>query len=222
VRPSGTLIAATVILSTGLLAETVSAQNRARWNARQARWQAIAQAKENRNAARAGGVHPNAGGVGAGKSGEAVKPGERAMEGMPPKWLENLREMPPEEQQRFLQNNQRFQSLAPERQEQIRRNLEKWNSLTPEQRQAIRDRERVLEQMSPDQRQFVRDNLLPRWQQLPMDRRQAIRGRLRMLQRLTPAEREAALNDPRFMKGLNPDEQSLLRDLNSLRNPPPK
>ena len=35
-------------------------------------------------------------------------------------------------------------------------------------------------------------------------------------------ERQAALNDPKFTQGLSPDEQSMLRDLNSLRNPPPQ
>ena len=44
-------------------------------------------------------------------------------------------------------------------------------------------------------------------------------GRLHTLQGMRPADRQAALNDPKFMEGLNPDEQGVLRDLNSLRNP---
>ena len=147
----------------------------------------------------------------------AQRPNLRALAGLPPKWLEQLQDMTPEEQERFLQNNQRFQALPAARQEQIRRNLEKWNSLTPEQRQAARQRERALERMSPQQRQYVRDSLLPRWQQLPPARRQVIRNRLRLLQRMTPAERSAVLADPRFMRGLSPEEQSVLRDLNALR-----
>ena len=41
-------------------------------------------------------------------------PAERArgMEGLPPKWVENLRDMSPEEQERFMQNNERFQKSA--------------------------------------------------------------------------------------------------------------
>lgn len=193
----------------GLLAQSASAQVGARWRARQARREAAQQARAK------GDAPANTDGV-AGKG----QPNLRAMAGLPPKWLDKMRDMSPKEQERFLQNNQRFQALPPERQEQIRRNLQKWNSLSPEERNAIRNRERVLEQMTPEQRQYVRNSLLPRWQQLPVERRQAIRGRLRMLQGMTPAEREAALDDARFMRGLNPDEQSLLRDLNSLRNPP--
>ena len=205
------------LLLTGLAAQPASAQVGAQWRAMQLRREVAQQNKANRNAERRNSGQPNANG-GAGKG----QPNVRAMEGLPPKWLDNMRDMSPEEQGRFMQNNQRFQALPPERQEQIRRNLQKWNSLSPAERNAVRDRERVLEQMSPEQRQYVRNTLLPRWQQLPVERRQAIRGRLRVLQGMTPAEREAALETPRFMQGLNPDEQSMLRDLNSLRNSPPE
>lgn len=143
----------------------------------------------------------------------------RGMAGLPPKWVENLRNMSPEEQERFMRNNQRFQSLPPERQAQVRQNLQKWNRLSPTERNAIRDRERVWEQMSPQQREHVKDDLLPKWQQMPPDRKQLLMGRLHTLQGMTPADRQAALNDPKFMEGLNPDEQGVLRDLNSLRNP---
>jgi Protein of unknown function (DUF3106) len=144
----------------------------------------------------------------------------RGMAGLPPKWVDNLRDMSPEEQERFLDNNRQFQNLPPERQAQIRNNLQKWNRLSPTERNAIRDREYMWEHMSPEQRQYVQNVLLPRWQQMPPERRQLINGRLHTLQGMTPAEREATLDDPRFMQGLSPDEQSMLRDLNSLRNPP--
>jgi hypothetical protein len=57
-------------------------------------------------------------------------------------------------------------------------------------------------------------------QQMPPARKQAINSRLHALQDMTPGEREKALNDPQFMRGLSPDEQSTVRDLNSLTNPP--
>jgi hypothetical protein len=118
-----------------------------------------------------------------------------------------------------MQNNARFQALLPQRQEQIRKNLENWNRLSPTERDALRDRERILEQMTPQQRQYLRKVLLPQWQALPPARRILLNGRLHVLQGMTPAEREAAINDPRFMQGLSPDEQSVLRNLNALRNP---
>ena len=150
------------------------------------------------------------------------QPNLRAMAGLPPKWVENLREMSPGEQQRFLQNNRLFQNLALERQEQIRKNLENWNRLTPEQRTAIREREQVFERMTPAQRQYLRTTLLPKWQAMPLERRQAINRRLGILQTMGPSAQQAALADPKFMEGLSPDEQSMLRDLNSFRNPSPQ
>jgi Protein of unknown function (DUF3106) len=154
---------------------------------------------------------------GAGKG----QPNARSMEGLPPKWIEQLRDRSPEEQQRFMENNERFKSLPAERQAQIRRNLEQWNRLSPEQKNSIFDRERFFESLSPQQRQYVRNNLLPRWQAMSVERRQLLLGRLRVLRDLPPEERSAKLNDPKFMQGLSPDEQQTLRDLNQLRNPLP-
>jgi hypothetical protein len=165
---------------------------------------------------------PNRGGGGGNNAHPNARPNPRAMEGMPPKWVENLRNMPPEEQERFMQNNERFKNLPPQRQEQIRRNLQKWNSLTPEQKEEAGRREQMLERMTPEQRDYVRNTLLPKWQAMPQDRRQAINRHLGMLSNMSPETQQAALNDPRFMQGLNPDEQSMLKELNSLRNPPPE
>ncbi|MGD0962281.1 MAG: DUF3106 domain-containing protein [Candidatus Acidiferrales bacterium] len=157
-------------------------------------------------------------------SGGAVRgqPNLRGLAGLPPRWVENLREMPPEQQERFMQNNRVFQNLPPERQTQIRKNLENWNRLSPDERQEIRQRAQILERMTPQQRQYLRNTLLPRWQEMPQERRQAINGRLRILQTMGPGAQQAALADPKFMQGLSQDEQSMLRDLNSFRNPLPQ
>lgn len=151
---------------------------------------------------------------------EAEKKQNRRMPGMlgvPPPWMERLREMSPEDQERFLSNNARFQALPPERQAQIRKRLQQWNSLTPEQRAEVRKREEVWRRMSPEQQRHVRDELLPKWQQLPPERRQAIRRHLAALRGLGDAGRAAKLNDPAFLNGLTPDEQVLLRELVNLR-----
>jgi len=184
------------LLLIGLSALSVSAQNGQRLREIQARRQAA-------------------------ENGGKAQPNARAMAGLPPKWVDKLRDMPPEQQQRFMQNDQRFSNLPPARQEQIRRNLERWNSLTPEQKQRARIAEDAFERMTPAQRQYVRNVLLPKWQAMPFERRQAINRHLAMLRNMSPSTQQAALNDPRFMQGLSPDEQSMLRDLNSLRNPAP-
>jgi Protein of unknown function (DUF3106) len=163
----------------------------------------------------------NRGFAGRGKEGAAMAQGDgRGMAGLPPKWVDRLRDMSPEEQERFMRNNQRFQNLPPARQAQIRRNMETWNRLSPTERNAIRDRERTWEQMSPEQRRYVQDVLLPKWQGMPQERRTLLNGRLHVLQGMTPAQQQEALKSPQFMQGLSSDEQQMLREVNSLRNPP--
>ena len=148
-------------------------------------------------------------------------PNARAVAGLPPKWVEKLQQMSPDDRERFMRNNARFQSLPPERQQQIRRRLQQYDRLTPDQQSAITHREQVFRSMTPTQREHVRNDLAPRWQQLPQDRRQVIKSRLQALSNMPEAQRQQLLNDPKFMQGLNPNEQDLLRNLNALRNPAP-
>lgn len=132
---------------------------------------------------------------------------------LPPKAIERLQEMPPEKQEQFLRNNQRFNSLLPEQQAQIRQRLEAWNRLTPQQQQALRDRQRVWEQMTPEQRRYVQQSLFPRWQQMLPARRQAILQRLHSLRNMSEADRQAKLSDPSFTEGLNPEDREMLGQL---------
>jgi Protein of unknown function (DUF3106) len=210
-----------------------AAQRRA---ARQARRQQAAQQKKNNGAnankpsesanhagANAGdlgkpdGEKPSANAAGSAGKGAA---GGRNIKNLPPSWVERLGDRTPEEQERFLRNSEDFNKLPPARQQQIRQNLEKWNRLTPGQQQAMKDRWTALRNMTPEQREHYQKDVFPKMQQMPPARKQAINSRLHALQDMTPGEREKALNDPQFMRGLSPDEQSTLRDLNSLTSPP--
>jgi hypothetical protein len=148
----------------------------------------------------------------------ANRPGNiRQMEGLPPKAVEKLRDMPPEQQERWMNNNERFRNMTPQQQAQIRRNLQNWNNLTPDQRQEMRERERVLEEMTPAQRQYIRQTLVPQWKSMPPGRRQVMLQHLQQLRGLDDAQRETRLNDPAFVSGLSPDEQNMLRNLSRLR-----
>ena len=167
------------------------------------------------------GVHPpaNANNPGANAGGAATDRQGRSLSGLSPGVRQNLRDMSPQEQDRFMQNNERFKSLPPQQQAQVRNNLQKWNNLSPTERNAMNDRQRAWERMSPEKRQFVQSTLLPKWQQMSTERKQVVTGRLHTLQGMSPADRESALKDPEFMRGLNPDEQSVLRGLDSLNTP---
>jgi hypothetical protein len=55
---------------------------------------------------------------------------------------------------------------------------------------------------------------------MTLERRQAVNGKLHTLQGMSATDREKALNDPKFMQGLNPDEQSMVRSLSTLHSSP--
>jgi DNA-directed RNA polymerase subunit F len=131
-----------------------------------------------------------------------------------PGFFQELREMPPEEQERVMQNDQRFQSLAPERQQQIRENLSRWNAATPDERKLLEQREEILQSFSPEQRDQLRQ-VFPRYRQLPPDQRQAVMQAFSKLRDLPAGERD------KFMAGLevqqlSPEARGVVGDLKSL------
>jgi hypothetical protein len=156
---------------------------------------------------------------GQGGPGKAFMPGRGPGDGagVPPQWLERLHQMSPQDQERFMNNNQRFRNLPPERQTEIRQRLRRWNSMTPQQQDEFRRRQRVLESMTPEERKRIREEIMPRWQQLSQDRRQPIMRRLRALNGLTDEERETRLKDEAFLRGLKEEDRELLRELARLR-----
>ena len=145
------------------------------------------------------------------------KPGERKMLDLPPAWTARVRQMSPEQQQKFLSNNERFRELPPQRQAQIRQQLQRWNGLSPDQRQTLLNREQVWDSLTTDQKSYVRDTLLPHWQSTPPARRQVILGKLRQLRGLDDAQRTAKLNNESFLGGMHPEDRQMLRDLSNLR-----
>lgn len=145
------------------------------------------------------------------------KPGERRMLAMPPQWVDRLRQMTPQQQERFFNNNERFRELPPQRQAQIRQQLQRWNGLSADQRQTMLNRQQVWDRLTPEQQGYVRETLLPQWQKTPPARRQMILGKLRQLRGLDEAQRTAKLGDERFFGALNPEDRQMLRDLSNLR-----
>lgn len=193
-----------LVLLTDIAAQSAWAQNGERFRERQAaRRQAAGQRRE-------------------GGPAEKRQQNGRGLVGLPPKWVQNLRDMPPEEQEKFMQNNERFQSLPPWRQQQIRQNLQKWNSLSLEQQDRIRKTQQFLENATPEQRDRFENDIVPKLAQMAPERRARVLNHWRRLQALGPAEQQEALRDPAFMGNLSPEEQSVVRDLNSMGAPPPQ
>jgi hypothetical protein len=141
----------------------------------------------------------------------------RAGAGVPQKFVEKLQDMSPDQQERFMKNNERFQNMPPNQQAQIRQNLQRWNSLTPEQRGVIRARQAAIEQMSPQERQYVHQVVQPAWRDMAPAPRRFMNQHLRELYGMSAPEAEAKLNDPAFLRGMTPEQQKMMPYLYRMR-----
>ena len=128
----------------------------------------------------------------------------------------------PDEQERFMQNNESFQSLSAVRQAQIRQNLQKWNRLCAGAEGAhSRDRTDARARIRPSSASIFATTLSEAGANAAGAPPAGDRS-------LAPAagndSRRAASRAARsaIHGGLSPDEQSVVRDLNSMGAAPPQ
>lgn len=130
-----------------------------------------------------------------------------------PGLLFKLAEKSPEEQDRILQSNSRFNSLPPEEQRYFRSKLKRISAMTPEERQRFRERFEIFHSLPEQARDTIRNEVFPAWNALPADRRQALLEEFRYLLKMRPSERDRRFNEESFSKLYSPEEQHLLRRL---------
>lgn len=134
-------------------------------------------------------------------------------------WLRQFKDVPPEQQDRALNNDPAFQRLPAHRQEKLRERLKQFNSLSPEKRNQLLDRMETWESMSQEQRQRLR-SLQDRMKQLPDDRREKVRKAFGFLRGLAPERRHEFLASPRFTSQFSAEEQDLLHGLIDIATSP--
>ena len=117
---------------------------------------------------------------------------------VPPQPQKKFSDLPPQDRQKILENNNKYRNLPPAQKEELNRRAEQWSRL------------------SPQQQNHIRNDVLPKWKQMPLDRRQAIRQRLRVLQNMPESARNQRLNDPEFTRGMSDEDKATLRDLSHL------
>ncbi|MBI2816108.1 MAG: DUF3106 domain-containing protein [Acidobacteria bacterium] len=139
---------------------------------------------------------------------------------LPPPLMDKLKDLPPEEQENVIRNNERFQQLPKEQQDRILRRWHRFQALPPEQKEMIRKRREAFERLTPEQRQKVRE-LFPRWRDLPDERRRALQDEFRKMREMSPEERDEYLSSKDVENRFSSEERELLKDLNSLGPPPP-
>jgi hypothetical protein len=116
----------------------------------------------------------------------------------PPQPQRRFSDLPPQDRQRILENNNKYKNLPPAQRQELKDRAEQWNRLTPQQQS------------------HIRNDVLPKWRQMPVERRQAIRQRLRVLQNMPESARNQRLSDPKFTEGMSDEDKATLRDLSHL------
>jgi hypothetical protein len=124
-------------------------------------------------------------------------------------WLRRYRDLPPEQQQRALEDDPQFRSLPPERQQNLRERLQRFSSLPPMQQERIVQRMETWEHLTPGQKQQARE-LYSQLKDLPPERRKRLRTAIRDLRAMPPEQRQQVIESERFRSQFSPQERDLL------------
>ena len=135
-------------------------------------------------------------------------------------WLRRYKDLPPEEQEKALQNDPAFQKLPPARQELLRQRLQHFSSLPPQQQLRMLNRMETWEHLTPEQKQQARQ-IFSQMQQLPPDRRRLVHKSIDDLRAMPPDQREQIINSDRFKGMFSDHEREVMRDAPRLPLAPP-
>ena len=133
-------------------------------------------------------------------------------------WLRAHKDLPPDQQEKALENDPFFKSLSPQRQAELKERLRKFNSLPPDKRDRALNRMEYWDKLTPDQRKEVR-NANQQLQTLPAERRVMVHRALRHLRQMSPNERQQEFQSEKFKTTFSDQEQTILKNLAAI-NPP--
>jgi hypothetical protein len=129
-------------------------------------------------------------------------------------WLNQHRDLPPDQQKRALDSDPQFRRLPAQRQKQLQDRLQRFDRLPPEQQQRVLNRMETWEHLTPQQKQQAR-GLHSQMQQLPPERRHAVQNAINALRGMPPQARQQAIESGRFSQ-LSPQERELLNGASQL------
>lgn len=134
-------------------------------------------------------------------------------------WLEQHRDLSPQEQARALRNEPGFNRLPASQQNKLLLRLRQLNAMPPQQRQRTLDRIEALEKLSPQERNRIR-NVLQEVGKLPPEKRSMMRQAFHTLSPLPEEQREAMLNSPEYKSQFSDHQRQLLEILLRLQPRP--
>ncbi|PYV79846.1 MAG: hypothetical protein DMG93_20125 [Acidobacteria bacterium] len=129
-------------------------------------------------------------------------------------WLNQHREMPPDQQRRALENDPSFRRLPRERQQEYEQRLQRFNSMPPDRQQQVLRRMETWEHLTPQQKQQFQ-GVRSQFNGLPPDRRQAVRNAIESLRAMPPDARQREIQSGRFGQ-FSPQERQILNGASRL------
>jgi hypothetical protein len=133
-------------------------------------------------------------------------------------WLRDHKNLPPDQQEKALENDPYFKRLPAQRQAELKERLRKFNGLPPEKRERALQRMEYWDKLTQDQRNQVRA-ANQQLQTLSPDRRVMLHRALRNLRQMSPQEQQQVFESERFRSTFSGPEQAILRNLTAI-NPP--
>jgi Protein of unknown function (DUF3106) len=134
-------------------------------------------------------------------------------------WLRKYMTLPPDQQEKQLQQDPSFRNLPPEKQNHLLDRLRKFNSQPPEKKAKILDRMETFEHMTPEQ-QTAALNLFQRYRNLSEDQKSKVSQAYRRLRGMPPQARNQLLSSDEFRNDFTDDERDLLRGMTDLNVEP--
>jgi hypothetical protein len=126
-------------------------------------------------------------------------------------WMNQHRNLSPQQQQQALGHEPGFQQLPAQTQQHMRNRLSELNAMPPERRERILAYNERMEHLSLPERAEVRGSL-QQLGALPPDQRSEVARTFRQLRALPPEQRGAVLNSPQYQY-MNPAQRSALNNL---------
>ena len=127
-------------------------------------------------------------------------------------WLREHKNLPPDQQEKALENDPYFKRLPAQRQAELKERLRKFNGLPPEKRERALQRMEYWDKLTQDQRNQVRA-ANQQLQTLSPDRRVMVHKALRNLRQMSPQEQQQEFQSERFKSTFSDQEQTILMNL---------
>ena len=130
-------------------------------------------------------------------------------------WLRHTLQLPPQERQRRLEQDERFRQLPPQRQQQLLNRLHSFNTMSPMDQQRVLNRMEMIEHLPPEQQRRA-EALFGQFRTLDPLRKDMVRHALRAMRTMPPDVRLHFLNSRETRALYPPQEIRMLYDFNSI------